>query len=141
MKSGHPFQKQQAKIFCSFGISEYDLWQKMRTQKRRKSTETFVKQRILIADMYIYQKTAKSSNNLVRQCNFCFKNQQSYFQSSILFLQLTLRNNLTAVSSFFEHAECLKVFQITSKVLIPLKINRIKFSVVSGFSNLLYGEK
>ena len=54
MKSGHPFHKQQAKIFCSFGISEYDLWQKIRTQKRRKSTETFVKQRILIANIYIY---------------------------------------------------------------------------------------
>ena len=35
----------------------------------------------------------------------------------------------------------LKVFQITSKVLTPLKIYRLKFSVVSGFSNILYGVK
>ena len=33
------------------------------------------------------------------------------------------------------------MFQITSKVLTPLKIYRVKFSVVSGFSNILYGVK
>ena len=35
----------------------------------------------------------------------------------------------------------LKEFQITSKVLTPLKIYRLKSSVVSGFSNILYGVK
>ena len=35
----------------------------------------------------------------------------------------------------------LKLLQIIPKVLTPLKINRLKFSVVSGFSNLLYGKK
>ena len=33
------------------------------------------------------------------------------------------------------------MFQITLKVLPPLKTNRLNFSVVSMFSNMLYGEK
>ena len=46
------------------------------------------------------------------------------------------------MSSFDEHAENnLKVFQIASKVLTPLKIKRLKFSVVSWFSIILYGVK
>ena len=35
----------------------------------------------------------------------------------------------------------LKIFQIASKVLTPLKIKRLKFSVVSWFSIILYGIK
>ena len=35
----------------------------------------------------------------------------------------------------------LKVFQITSKVLTPMNINRLEFFVVSGFLNMLYGKK
>ena len=35
----------------------------------------------------------------------------------------------------------LKIFEITSKVLTPLKINRLKLSLVSVFLNRLYGEE
>ena len=35
----------------------------------------------------------------------------------------------------------LKVFQIASKVLTPLKIKSLEFSVVSWFSIILYGVK
>ena len=35
----------------------------------------------------------------------------------------------------------LKVFQITSKVLTPLKIYRLKFSVVSGILNIFMVQK
>ena len=59
-----------------------------------------------------------------------------------IFLLLTLSNNFTAMTSFYEHTEqnTFEMFQITPKVLTPLKVNRLKLPVVSVFSNMLYGK-
>ena len=47
------------KIFRGFQVFEYALWQKSKTRKCRKSTESFLNQKTRIINSYHYQKTAK----------------------------------------------------------------------------------
>ena len=72
------------KIFRRFRVLEYALWQKTKTWKCRKSTESFLNQKIPIVNSY-HQKTAKKLP-IWYQSTICgFNNQKSYlFQGSIL---------------------------------------------------------
>ena len=63
------------KIFRDF---EYALWQKTKTCKCRKSTESLPNKKTLIDNGYHYQKTARATN-LVSKYNFVFNNKKSYF--------------------------------------------------------------
>ena len=96
------------KIFRGFCIFEYGLRQKVKTRKCRKSTESFLNQKIAIANSYHYQKTAKKLPIWYLNTIFGFNNQKSYlFQGSML----------SFVDNFKQHFE--------SYVLItqnPLKI-------------------
>ena len=47
------------KIFRGFWVFEYALWQKTKTRKCRKSTESFLNQKTHIVNSYHYQKTAE----------------------------------------------------------------------------------
>ena len=59
MKSLHLFVKKQTTTFCGFQIFEYALWEKtLKTWKHQKSTDSFVKQRIPMANICNYCKTA-----------------------------------------------------------------------------------
>ena len=51
MKNVLPIEKQQTKTFRLFRVFEYGLWQKTKTWKHRKSTESFIKQRPPVANI------------------------------------------------------------------------------------------
>ena len=46
-------------IFRGFRVFEYAVWQKTKTRKCRKSTESFPNKKNLSVNSYDYQKTAK----------------------------------------------------------------------------------
>ena len=46
-------------IFCGFQVFEYTLWQKMKTWKHQKSTESFLNQKIHIVNRPSYFPTAQ----------------------------------------------------------------------------------
>ena len=50
------------KIFRGFRVSEYALWQKMKTRKCWESTESFLNQKAPVVKGYHYQKTAKKKS-------------------------------------------------------------------------------
>ena len=73
------------KIFRGFRLFEYDLWQKTKTRKCWRSTESFLNQKIPIVKVYHYQKTAKKLPIWYLSTIFGFNNQKSYlFQDSML---------------------------------------------------------
>ena len=67
---------------------------------------------------------ANEHNCFKIQFSVCIDNFEQYFQAPILKTQNDLES-----------------FIITWKVFTPLKNNRLKLTVVSGFLNMLYGKK
>ena len=48
------------KIFYDFRVFKYAPWQKSKTRKQRKSTQSFLNQKTPIVNRYQYQKNAKT---------------------------------------------------------------------------------
>ena len=100
-------------MFRGLRVFEYALWQKnekrktknkkTKTQKCRKSTESFINQKIPIFNSYHYQKTAKKLPIWYLSTIFGFNNQKSYlFQGSML----------SFVDNFKQHFEsCVLIIQ------------------------------
>ena len=109
------------KIFCGFRVSEYALWQKTKTWKCQKPTESFLNQKIPIANSYHYQKTAKKLPIWYLSTIFGFNNQKSYlFQGSML----------SFVDNFEQHFEsCVLITQNPLKIALN-KINGLNTSKI-----------
>ena len=109
------------KIFRGFCIFEYGLRQKVKTRKCRKSTESFLNQKIAIANSYHYQKTAKKLPIWYLSTIFGFNNQKSYlFQGSML----------SFVDNFEQHFEsCVLITQNPLKIALN-KINGLNTSKI-----------
>ena len=107
------------KIFRGFRITEYALWQKTKTRKLRKSTESFLNQKIPIVNSCHYQKTAKKLPIWYLSTIFGFNNQKSYlFQGSML----------SFVDNFKQHFE--------SYVLITQNPLKIALNKINGLNTL-----
>ena len=109
------------KILRGFRVYEYAPWQKLKTRKSWKSTESFLNQKIPIVNCYHYQKTAKKLPIWYISTIFGFNNQKSYlFQGSIL----------SFVDNFEQHFEsCALITQNPLKIALN-KINCLNTSKI-----------
>ena len=124
------------KIFLGFRVFEYALWQKAKTRKCEKSIVSFLNKKHSLLMITIARKLLKSLQFIFKY-HFGFNNKKSHLQASMVGSLWWLWATLWELCP--EHTKWLA--KLLKWVLITGKMCLWKFSVDSGFSNMLYSKK